>query len=112
MRRVEMTKTGMSGVSAAIARTLSAAVALLQDGSLSSSHSTHLPAIVPGVLAPLILPRMGASIRRALSSDPKPGSGRGTGAERSSAPAIRFDSLTDMARENVRLSRELEELKA
>ncbi|MGD0472295.1 MAG: GGDEF domain-containing protein [Candidatus Velthaea sp.] len=99
-------------VSTVLARTLSAAVALLHDGTLNASHSGHLPAVVPGVLAPLVLPRMGATIRRALSVDWRSAGGSTAGSDASFAPSVKFTSMADLARENARLQRELAELKA
>jgi len=55
---------------------------------------------------------MGASVRRVLSAEGKPAFGRSVRAERESAPANRFDSVAEVARENVRLTLELQELKA
>jgi diguanylate cyclase (GGDEF)-like protein len=110
--RAEMTTTGSTGFTAALARTLSAAVALLHDGSMNAAHNSHLPTILPGVLAPLVLPRLGSSVRRVLSPEGKSAFGRSVRGDRDSAPATRFDSVAEVARENVRLTLELQELKA
>jgi diguanylate cyclase (GGDEF)-like protein len=107
-----MTNTGTEEFWAVVARGLSAAVALLGDGKLNAAHATHLPAIVPGVLAPLILPRMGAKIRRAFAADRRPGLAAAVRPEPEFAPSVKFDAVAKLARENVRLTRELTELKA
>jgi diguanylate cyclase (GGDEF)-like protein len=94
MGRGATTNTRLAGLAEAVVRTLSAAAGLLHDG-------------VPASVA---LPRMGASIRRLLSANP---SGDLQWRPKTVvAPAIRFDSVAEVASENARLHDELQELQA
>jgi diguanylate cyclase (GGDEF)-like protein len=110
--RIDMTNGGPEEFWAVVARALSAAVAPFADGKLNAAHPTHFPAFVPGVLAPLILPRMGATIRRAFAADRRTVLTGTVRPEPAFAPSVTFESVADLAGENVRLTRELAELKA
>lgn len=115
-----MTGAPLGALAAVAAAALSAAAGIARDGKLGV-HAGLLPAIVSGVLVPLMLPRVGATIRRVLTAD-------GLRLLREPVDAVLrmpawparadvlgdgvcTDALTELARKNARLARELGDLR-
>lgn len=107
-----MNHSWIEAANALIASGFSPSLASVRFGADSVRGGMLLPAIVSGLLMPLMLPRVGATVRRVFSAEP----GHAIETVRSGAPAQSDagfdDSLLEMSRKNARLAHELSELKA
>ena len=107
-----MNHSWIEAANALVASGLSPSLASVRYGTEHVHGAMLLPAIVSGLLMPLMLPRVGATVRRVFSADRR----NSLETEHPGAPAgidcVFDESMVEMSRKNARLARELSDLKA